>query len=38
VDAPQAGHIGWELLQRFKVIFDYPRRRMILETPPGSTG
>ena len=38
VDAPQAGHIGWELLQRFKVIFDYPRRRMILETPPGSSG
>jgi predicted aspartyl protease len=32
VDAPLAGHIGWELLRDFKVIFDYTRKRMILET------
>ncbi len=31
-DPPLAGHIGWELLRDFKVIFDYARRRMILET------
>lgn len=31
VDAPLAGHIGWELLRDFKVIFDYSRKRMILE-------
>ena len=31
VDAPLAGHIGWELLRDFKVIFDYARKRMILE-------
>ncbi len=29
-DAPLAGHIGWELLRDFKVIFDYSRKRMIL--------
>lgn len=27
----QAGHIGWPTLDRFKVIFDYSRKRMILE-------
>ncbi len=31
VDAPLAGHIGWELLKDFHVIFDYSRKRMILE-------
>jgi predicted aspartyl protease len=31
VDAPLAGHIGWELLRDFKVIFDYAGKRMILE-------
>jgi predicted aspartyl protease len=31
VDAPQAGHIGMLSLQNFKVIFDYRRKRMILE-------
>jgi hypothetical protein len=31
VDAPLAGHIGWELLRDFKVIFDYSRKQMILE-------
>jgi predicted aspartyl protease len=34
VDPPYAGHIGWELLQRFRVIFDYPGKRLILEQPP----
>jgi len=28
-----AGHIGAEVLKRFKVIFDYSRKDMILETP-----
>jgi predicted aspartyl protease len=36
VDPPQAGHIGWDLLQRFKVIFDYSRRQMILEPAAGA--
>lgn len=31
VDAPLAGHIGWALLQDFKVVFDYSRKQMILE-------
>jgi predicted aspartyl protease len=31
VDPPLAGHIGWELLSDFKVIFDYERKRVILE-------
>jgi predicted aspartyl protease len=31
VDAPLAGHIGWNLLREFKVIFDYKRKRIILE-------
>jgi predicted aspartyl protease len=31
VDPPLAGHIGWELLRDFKVIFDYTRKRVILE-------
>lgn len=31
VDAPLAGHIGWALLRDFKVVFDYSRKRMILE-------
>jgi Aspartyl protease/PDZ domain len=29
------GSIGGAVLDRFKVIFDYPRRRMILEPGPG---
>lgn len=33
VDPPLAGHIGWELLKDFRVIFDYSRKRMILERP-----
>ena len=31
VDAGLAGHIGLEVLRRFKVVFDYARERMILE-------
>jgi predicted aspartyl protease len=31
VDPPLAGHIGWELLRDFKVIFDYAQEQMILE-------
>jgi hypothetical protein len=31
VDAPLAGHIGWEVLKDFRVTFDYSRKRMILE-------
>ena len=30
VDAPLAGHIGWELLKEFQIVFDYSRRQMIL--------
>jgi len=30
-----AGNIGGGLLRRFRVIFDYPGRRMILEPQPG---
>ena len=33
VDPGLAGHIGITALNRFKVIFDYSRRRMILEKP-----
>jgi predicted aspartyl protease len=33
-DAPLAGHIGWDVLRQFKVVFDYPRKRMILEPVP----
>lgn len=33
VEAPLAGHIGWELLKDFRVTFDYSRKRMILERP-----
>lgn len=33
VDPGLAGHIGITTLNRFKVIFDYSRRRMILEKP-----
>ena len=33
VDPGLAGHIGITALNRFKVIFDYSRRRMILEQP-----
>ena len=29
-DAPLAGHIGWELLKEFRVVFDYSRKQMIL--------
>jgi predicted aspartyl protease len=31
VEAPRAGHIGWELLREFIVIFDYSRRQLVLE-------
>lgn len=34
VDDGLAGHIGMKTLRRFKVIFDYSRKRMILETSP----
>ena len=37
VDPPMAGHLGWDLLRRFKVIFDYKRNRMILEDDPRLT-
>lgn len=30
-DAGMAGHIGWDLLRRFKVIVDYEHKRLILE-------
>ena len=33
VDPPLAGHIGWELLQKFTVILDYQRRQLILQPP-----
>jgi len=33
VDRGLAGHIGIGVLNHFKVIFDYSRRQMILETP-----
>ena len=32
----QAGHIGLGALQRFKIIFDYSRRQMILEPQPAT--
>jgi predicted aspartyl protease len=32
VDPPLAGHIGWDLLKRFKVIFDSSRKRLVLES------
>jgi len=35
VDSGLAGHIGIAALNRFKVIFDYSRRQMILEPPAG---
>jgi predicted aspartyl protease len=31
VDAPLAGHIGSEILRKYRVIFDYSRKQMILE-------
>lgn len=31
VDDPMAGHIGMGVFHRYKVIFDYKRRRIILE-------
>jgi len=37
VDAPLAGHIGWELLREFKVVFDYSRKRMMLEKTTASS-
>jgi hypothetical protein len=38
ISAPgTAGNIGGGILRRFKVIFDYPRKRLILE-PNGQTG
>lgn len=32
VEAPLAGHVGLELLRDYRVVFDYSRSRMILET------
>lgn len=32
VDRDLAGHIGWEALRQFRVLFDYSRRQMILES------
>lgn len=29
-DAPLAGHIGWELLKEFRIVFDYSRKQMVL--------
>ena len=34
VDDTQAGHIGMPTLLKFRVIFDYSRKRMILEENP----
>ena len=31
-EAPLAGHIGWNLLKQFRVIFDYSRKQLILES------
>jgi hypothetical protein len=31
VDEPLAGHIGMGVLRKYRVIFDYPRRQLILE-------
>ncbi len=36
-DQGQAGHIGLGALQRFKMIFDYSRRQLILEPPRQSS-
>ena len=33
VDAPLAGHIGAGVFQRYKVIYDYSRKRLIIESP-----
>ena len=33
-DAGLAGHIGMEILRRYRIIFDYSRRQMILESYP----
>ncbi len=33
VDEPLAGHVGMALLGKQKVIFDYARKRLIIETP-----
>jgi hypothetical protein len=33
-DETQAGHLGMPAFQKFKVIFDYSRKRMILEERP----
>jgi hypothetical protein len=30
-DAGLAGHIGWDVLRRFKVVIDYERKRLILD-------
>jgi len=38
VEPPMAGHLGWDLLRRFKVVFDYSRRRLILEKLPAKSG
>lgn len=36
VDDPLAGHIGMGVLGKKKVIFDYPRKRLIIEEQAGS--
>lgn len=33
VEEPLAGHLGMGVFQRYRVIFDYARKRMIIETP-----
>jgi hypothetical protein len=30
-DRDMAGHVGWDVLRQFRVIFDYSRRQLILE-------
>jgi hypothetical protein len=32
VDEPLAGHIGMGALHRYKVIFDYSRKQIILDS------
>lgn len=36
VDKPLAGHIGAGIFQRYNVIFDYPRKRIIIEAQPSA--
>jgi predicted aspartyl protease len=37
VDAGLAGHIGLDVLRHFKIVFDYSRQRMILESYAAKT-